>query len=226
MVAIIDLDTVGVWESATNRLVQTFEAGMFAGGLISPDGSVAFTFQDEAGRPNGRFWDVETGQELRSLEHLGGILGAVFSPDGRYVLASGRDSIARIWDVDSASVVRELEGHTNIMWRVAWSPDGRYVFTTSQDKSARMWDAETGQQLRYFPGHALSSVADIAVAPDGVTVAIGSYDGTTQLALTDVGTLMESVCERLLRDFTPEERVIYGITDERPTCPSASVDAS
>jgi WD40 repeat protein len=178
-----------------------------------------FTFVDFAGVPNGAIWDVASGEKLREFEHPIGIIYGIFAPDGGTVLAVGRDNVARLWNANTGKLVREFRGHTNIMWRGAFSPDGRYVFTTSQDKSARMWDAQTGEQVRYFPGHALSAVAGIAVSPDGTQVAIGSYDGFVQLAPTDRDALLSSVCERLERDLDDAERTIYGIADQRATCP-------
>ncbi|MCY7418797.1 MAG: hypothetical protein LH650_09930 [Chloroflexi bacterium] len=116
-------------------------------------------------------------------------------------------------------MLHELRGHSNIMWRGAFSPDGRYVFTTSQDKSARMWDTRTGQQVPFFPGHALSAVAGIAVSPDGSRIALGSYDGATQLTPSSREALNGEVCSRLRRDLTRVERTIYQITDPGATCP-------
>jgi WD40 repeat protein/DNA-binding SARP family transcriptional activator len=209
---------VGVWVVASRRLLTAIKPDRADSAALSPDGSRLFTYVDFAGAPNGAIWDVASGAKLREFEQPIGILDGTFSPDGRTVLATGRDNVARLWDVETGMLVREFRGHTNIMWRGAISPDGRYVFTTSQDKSARMWDAQTGQQVRYFPGHALSAVAGIAVSPDGAQVAIGSYDGFIQLAPTDRDALLGSVCGRLQRDLSEAERSIYGVTDQRPTC--------
>ena len=40
--------------------------------------------------------------------------------------------------------IRELTGHTNIIWGTAFSPDGRWALTGSQDRTARLWDVATG----------------------------------------------------------------------------------
>jgi WD40 repeat protein/DNA-binding SARP family transcriptional activator len=210
---------IGVWDVATRTLLMSVKPDLADGAKISPDGSLLLTFVDFAGTPNGAIWDVASGVKLREFEQPIGILDGTFSPDGRTVLATGRDNIARLWNVDTGRLVREFRGHTNIMWRGTFSPDGRYVFTTSQDKSARMWDVQTAEQVRYFPGHALSAVAGIAVSPDGTQVAIGSYDGFIQLAPTDRDSLLGAVCDRLRRDLSEAERTIYGIADQRATCP-------
>jgi WD40 repeat protein len=122
--------------------------------------------------------------------------------------------------VATGALVREFHGHTNTIWNSAFTTDGRFVLTASADKSARMWDVRTGQQVRYFPGHASSSVSDVAVSPDGSQVAVASFDGSVQFTPADAGGLLTSVCDRLVRDLTSDERAIYGIPGDRPTCPA------
>ncbi len=49
-------------------------------------------------------------------------------------------------------------------------------------------------------------------------VVIGSFDGVAQRTPVDLDALIYSVCGRLLRDLTAEERTIYGIDDKQATC--------
>ena len=147
----------------------------FSAATISPDGTLPPDLPGYRRRAERR--RSGTSPRARSCASSSspiGILDATFAPDGqdrpRHGPGQRRPAVGR---GDTAKLVREFRGHTNIMWRGTFSPDGRYVFTTSQDKSARMWDVKTGEQVRYFPGHALSAVAGIAVSPDGRQVAIG-----------------------------------------------------
>ncbi len=211
---------IGIWDTATWRLTKVIQTGL-ARAAISPDGTRLFSYNGDTTGPNGAFWDVASGTKLSTIAQPGGIERASFSPDGRTVLAVGRDDVARLWDPASGGLVRELRGHTNTIWNGSFSADGRYVLTASADKSARMWDVHSGQQVRYFPGHASSSVSDVAISPDGSQVAVASFDGFVQLTPTDAGALIDSVCNRLRRDLTSDERGIYGISADRPTCPAA-----
>jgi WD40 repeat protein/serine/threonine protein kinase/energy-coupling factor transporter ATP-binding protein EcfA2 len=162
--------------------------------------------------------ETASGNLLNTIHVPGTPLSGVFSPDNRYILTGGRDNILRLWDVATGQLVRQFIGHTNTVWNVAYSPDGRTVLSSSFDKTARLWDAATGEQLRSFPSHNFSAVSIVAYSPDGRYILIGSTDGTAQLANVGLDTLIQSVCTRLLRDFTDAERTIYSITDDAPTC--------
>ncbi len=163
--------------------------------------------------------DRKSGEQLHTFTHGAGVLDAIFSADGRYILTGSRDNAVRLWDAQTGQLVRQFVGHTNIVQRVTFSPDGSYILSASQDKTARLWDRATGKQVRVFPGHGNAAVSGAVFSPDGRVIAIGSYDGVAQITPTDLPALMQSVCGRLLRDFTKEERTVYGITDQEPTCP-------
>jgi WD40 repeat protein len=211
---------VQLWDVATGASVRTFvgQAGVGVSAALSADGRHIVTASDSAVAGNVQLWDATTGTPLHIVQNPSPVVGVALSPDGSYALTGSRDNVARLWDVATGQVVREFVGHTNIIWNVAFSPDGRYVVTASVDKTARLWDVATGQQLRVFPGYANAAVGSAIVSPDGRTVAVGSFDGVTQLTDVDVHTLVQSVCARVLRDVTADERALYSIKDATPTC--------
>ena len=77
------------------------------------------------------------------------MFGAAFSSDGKYVLTSGADGTARLWDVATGTEVRRFTGHTNMVRDVAFSPDGKYILTASHDTTARLWFTDYRNTLRY-----------------------------------------------------------------------------
>ena len=68
---------------------------------------------------------------------------AVFSPDGRYVAASHRDGIVRIWDVCTGQLMRRLKAHTEWVNDVAFMPDGKGLLAGSNDSTLKYWDIST-----------------------------------------------------------------------------------
>jgi WD40 repeat protein len=58
------------------------------------------------------------------------------------------DSIlAQSGDVDSSSVIRRFQGHSDWVQSVAFSPDGQTVLSGSADATLILWDVTTGEAL-------------------------------------------------------------------------------
>jgi WD40 repeat protein len=65
---------------------------------------------------------------------------AVFSPDGRYVAASHRDGIVKIWEVCTGKLMRRLETRMEWVNDVAFMPDGKGLLGGSDDRTVKYWD--------------------------------------------------------------------------------------
>ena len=70
------------------------------------------------------------GQEIRAVE---------FSPDGKYLLSGGFDSMIRVYDTNNNfSLVKELQ-HADKVISAKWHQFVPLITSTSSDKSVRMW---------------------------------------------------------------------------------------
>jgi WD40 repeat protein/serine/threonine protein kinase len=79
--------------------------------------------------------------------HGGPLNQAAFSPDGRWVLAAGRDGFARIWDLESDGPVGAAMPHAGPVLGAEFSRDGRYVVSACEDRTARVWESGSGKAL-------------------------------------------------------------------------------
>src|SRR5207245_3825738 len=71
----------------------------------------------------------------------------VFSPDGKYIVAAGRQAADHVlvFDVQTGREVRAINGRSTLR-RLAFSPNGKYLAAVGNGSSANsVWDFESGQ---------------------------------------------------------------------------------
>src|ERR1051325_7929635 len=87
--------------------------------------------------------------EIRRFEgHRYEVTAVAWSPDGRFALTAGQDTII-LWNAETGQEVRRCAGHFNVS-SVAFSPDGRFILSGSKDHFMRLWDAATGEDVHRF----------------------------------------------------------------------------
>ena len=80
----------------------------------------------------------------------------------------GSDNSVRLWSVGDGKLVRELKGHANAVFALAFSPDGSRLASGGFDGALLLWNVADGQQLARTEGK--SWIFKVAFAPDGQTV--------------------------------------------------------
>jgi len=70
------------------------------------------------------------------------------------VLTGGRDKKGRIWDIETASASRILNGHTDAIMGAEWCRDNPdLVVTCSLDNTAKIWDARAEKKVYDITQH-------------------------------------------------------------------------
>jgi eukaryotic-like serine/threonine-protein kinase len=134
-----------------------------------------------------RVWDVGSRELRESYRGHDGMVWTVgFAPDGKSIASAGQDDTLRFWDratgQEIAKVNCEFEISTLIL---AADPSTTTVFCTADD-STRIYDLKKLNATSVIARHISSDINDVAMAPDGASVA--TVDGVGAISLWDVAT--------------------------------------
>ena len=99
------------------------------------------------------------------------------TPDGKHVVSSVNETI-QITRVQDKKLVREIKGHTDIIWSICVTLDCKYVVSGSNDKTIRITRIEDGKLVREIKGRHIGEVGNVCVTPDGKHVVSVSYTYT------------------------------------------------
>jgi eukaryotic-like serine/threonine-protein kinase len=167
---------IKLWDYATHQVVRTFpEPGNRL--TFAPDGK---TLAAHCTNETVKLWNVQTGEEVRKLDHAGEVLCLSFSPDGQTLATGNWAGEVKLWSVATGERAPLISGHAGQAWSLAFSPDGKRLATSSTDQTVRLWNVATGKEESKLMGHG-SEVWSVAFAPDGQTLASGGKDEMVML---------------------------------------------
>jgi WD40 repeat protein len=217
---------LAVWSAPSGETIRSFRGIGTKSATVSADGSTVAYEAPTCG--DVLAVDAATGDtriQIRDSTEPGqfGAPGScvralALARDGSQLVTADNNERVQLWDLDTGKVVRSFP-HPGLVDAVAVSSDGRFVLTGGVDGTARPWDLASGALVRFLPGHAGLPVAAVAISADGKLLAIGGSDGTVIVTPSGLSDLETSVCSRLLRDLTPDERTEFAIPGTTATCP-------
>ena len=151
---------VSIFDAVTGRPVSGFEQGPLGVSEVrfSPHDKKLLTVRAWAESKEATLWDTSTGAELFRLDHSdGAITGISYSPDGTRILTEGWDGTIKLWDVDTAELLRVLSSDMDHVMDAAFSSDGakvcarcfegRRYWTGISQKALKVWEASSGREL-------------------------------------------------------------------------------
>ena len=87
------------------------------------------------------FWSMENGELINQVEddRFGVMNSLDFSPDDSMLVSGSADNIVRVWDANSATLLKELTGHSSQVYGVCFSPNGENIASGANEGTIRIW---------------------------------------------------------------------------------------
>jgi WD40 repeat protein len=176
--------TLKVWEikhSQTNlkEPLWTARVDHFCPALVfSPDGQTLVSAGKEENEGRLAVWEARTGRELKGFprQHIGYVLCLAFSPDGKWLAASGMQPRIFVWDFATRRVVRTLRGHTGPVLSLNFSATGDQLVSSGLDSTVRIWDLAAQHQTAMLRGHKAAVLSVAFASEDGSVFSASGED--------------------------------------------------
>jgi WD40 repeat protein/transcriptional regulator with XRE-family HTH domain len=132
------------------------------------------------------------------FEHSAEIRKVTYSPNGRYLLTTGENRTATLWDIETGEVVKFFEYNTTI-WGSAFQPGGDLIAMAGDDGRIILWNP-TLDEVNYI-NVSDAFLIDIIFSADGNRILVGGDDAL--ITLWDVET------KNLIRTFEGHTGIIF-----------------
>jgi len=183
---------IRIWDVMTGQVLQSLPKDRQSPGsnsinsvAWSPAGNLLLSSDGNA----LRFWDLETGEEVRALEDLKSEVWVVnWSPDStRFAWGNALpEASVQVWDLTTMQEQFTLSGHGGMASDFAWSPDGTLIASGGENNMVHIWDAGTGAEIYILPYHT-DWVRGLAWSPDSTKLASVSNDNTLRIIEASTG---------------------------------------
>jgi WD40 repeat protein/serine/threonine protein kinase len=131
-----------------------------------------------------RFWNSESGRELKSIELPTHAWSVAIDPEEKHVAVGAWDGRVRIYTIPDGRLVDDWEGPTKRVPAVAFHPDGKHLVAGfaafDEPRSANavlVYDLAKREIIRQLPQRGY--IQSLAIRPDGKQLATADYQGVT-----------------------------------------------
>lgn len=169
-----------VWDLQKGTLVQALKAGatQLTSAEFDSTGKWIMTTENQH---TIQLWDSATGEKGKAFgtAMTDAVVSARFNSSGTHIAAALLSNQLAVWDVLSGDRTL-LDGHRDLVYRVAFSPDGTRLASVSRDSSVKFWNAATGTLIADLAGHT-KTVRDVEFSPSGDRLVTAGYDHSVRV---------------------------------------------
>ncbi len=190
---------IELWDIATNVHKHTLTGHIrhINSIVFSPDKNIIASGSADS---TIRFWDVNIGTHIRTLEgiygHSGPVTDIAFSPDGKTLASGSADNTICLWDVNTGKRKGNMSTRIGDGNSVVFSNDGKTLVSGGEVKhrgedhsfgykGVLLWNVRTGRYKYELKGK-MGDVNCVAFSPDGRTLASGEGWADYAIRLWDI----------------------------------------
>ncbi len=206
-------DEVAVWEGIGGPLDFSPDASRLAIGDSETTGGVV------------GIQDTTTFEEVDNLQHSQSTVA--FSPDGRLLADAWTSGALRLWDLTTGTLRTEWGGRLGVLQALAFTPDGTLLATQGcygnsagawcEEGSVHLRDVATGEARLLQRRYQSSFRGDLAVSPDGrslayadlpTTIRLWDVEASREIAALDVGGAAWDIA------FSPDSSLLFALCND------------
>jgi len=160
-------------------------------------------------------WNMENLQPVRILEsYFIDVLALDFSPDGKYLVASGEGRDINVWNTETWEMLKDIDLPVEGIMALRFSPEGRFLAAGTYDGTIYLINTQSWQVEKEFHYHE-DMVSDLLFV-DSQQLVSTSWDGKALLWNTESGEvekILQSTESRVWKLALSEKGKYLAIAD-------------
>lgn len=145
-----------LWDLKTKKKIKTIEnsSGTILDMCFSLDGKY-FVYSDRGG--NVYIRDSNTLKIIKKFDngYYNNSVSIAISPNNKYIAIGQADKLIKVIEISSGRIIKELKGHTSVIYSLAFSRDGKKILSASgrceelnlNDDKIKLWDISSGKVI-------------------------------------------------------------------------------
>ncbi|MBR0848307.1 SEL1-like repeat protein [Bradyrhizobium diazoefficiens] len=193
--------SVLLWDTSSGQLLKKWQAHRVDPANLPGKTAISSTAASRdagyfaTGGADGKIniWSLRDPEHYRTIEaHANWVIALALTPDGRTLVSSGDDRLAKAWSTESGQLIGQpLKHGAQPLW-LSISPDGRTAAVS--DGSIHVWNLQTGKELGTVSAQ-LGWVTQLTFSEDSSRLISGA-EGDTALR---VWRIQDQALESIMR---------------------------